>query len=216
MISATWAEANKHTNGKHTMKSTGLCCALTLLVGIAALQGRAQEESAPEMDVKPAPKAGSKAESALAGGSWKTTLGGSVSSTSYADSDTTSDMVTLSGSIGYFFVEGLETGLSLQMTGTTQDETDVSTTQFDTYMKLYILNESDVVPYLGANLGVMAISVPDGQGENETTGSMSLGVNVGCEFMMTDASSVFVDLGLRADSEETSMTTVSYGLSFYF
>lgn len=198
------------------MKSAGLCCTLSLLVGIAASQGKAQEEAAPEMDAKPAPQAASKAESALASGSWKMTLGGSVSSTSYADSDTTSDMVTLSGSIGYFFVEGLETGLSLQMTGTTQDETDVSTTQFDTYMKLYILNESDVVPYLGANLGVMAISVPDGQGENETTGSMSLGVNVGCEFMMTDASSVFVDLGLRADSEETSTTTVSYGLSFYF
>ena len=194
------------------MKSTGIQWGISLVVGLAVVQGFAQEAGG----VTKAGPTASKAESALAGGNWKTTLGGNVSSTSYEDSDTTSDMATLSGSIGYFFAEGLEMGLSLQMSATTQDETDISTTQFDGYFKYYLVSEADLVPYFGDNMGVLAVSVPDGSGESETTGTASLGMNVGCEFMMTENASFFVDLGVKADSENTSTMTVSYGFSFYF
>jgi len=185
---------------------------MALVVGLAVVQGFAQEAGG----VAKAGPTASKAESALAGGNWKTTLGGNFSSTSYEDSDTTSDMATLSGSIGYFFAEGLEIGLSLQMSATTQDETDISTTQFDGYFKYYLVSDADLVPYFGVNMGVLAVSVPDGNGESETSGTASMGMNVGCEFMMTENASFFIDLGVKADSENTSTTTMSYGFSFYF
>lgn len=133
---------------------------------------------------------------------------------------------------GYFITDGLQVGGSLLTSGTSSEdiygtETSSVTTGFDAFAKYHFYRKGQtVVPYVGAQLGVVGVSMDSGYGE-ATGSALSYGGMGGVKFFMSEKTSLNLELNYRhydidmdydgyTSKSKTDSTALLIGFSVYF